>query len=124
MYEAHTGHFKFSDWALYDLASDPLEQRPIRNVDDPRFVEAWNAAEALKADLREAHAARPFAPAAERVSTAADMLADVLGQLGYREDGSAGGSDVGPEASYEVPWELAPPPALTLDALRAQIEKR
>ncbi len=133
----HVGReeFRFGDIALYDLAADPLEAKPIvafgsaanttvGTLDDPRLGEAWSGIEALKAELRDAHVAQGSAPVEERVSAAASMLANVLGQLGYGPEGEAGTADTGAEASYEVPWELAPPPMLTLDALRAQLEKR
>ena len=45
-----------------------------------------------------------------------DLLGGVLEELGYAEGaGPTDGSTSVPQASYEVPWGLAPPPAIPLE---------
>jgi arylsulfatase A-like enzyme len=107
------GEVRLADLRYYDLEQDPGELRPLRDLQDPRVRAAWAALEAEYADLRARRGALPTSPDAERRSDAADMMHGMLAQLGYRD----GEPDEAIDPALELPWGLAPLPALDLDQL-------
>ncbi|MEZ5977158.1 MAG: sulfatase [Planctomycetota bacterium] len=125
VYNTRAREFVTRDAAYYDLVQDPGEHAPVSDVTDPRFVSAWNAAEALKEDLRERHDELRIAGSDTRTSSASDMLKGILEEAGYaqasEDDGPSGD---GYTSSYSVPWNLAPPPRLTLADYEKELVER
>ncbi|QDU84947.1 Arylsulfatase [Planctomycetes bacterium Pla163] len=109
-----------------DLAADPGEKKLIGDPDDPRFQSAWERMEELNAQSRAFAGQLETASVGERVSLASDMLGGVLEELGYADSAAAGAEPDAslPNASYELPWELGPPPPISYASYLEDLERR
>lgn len=107
-----------------DLTADPGEQKLIGDPDDPRFRSAWERMEELNAQSRAFTEELETASIAERVSMASDMLGGVLEDLGYADTAAAEPDASLPDASYELPWELGPPPAISIESYLEDLKRR
>ena len=101
---------RLKEVAWYDLVSDPLERKPVRDPNDARVIAAWERMEAEFAALRETYEQLPHAEDTSRRSDMRDALFDQLKALGYVDDGPEGSR----VSRLQVPWGLAPFPAIEL----------
>jgi len=116
VYRSVEGTFVAKEAWFTPLDEDPAEQTFVTDPTDERFLAAWERMEELNARARSLVASQERSEDSARVSMANDLLGGVLEELGYAEGaGPTDGSTSIPQASYEVPWGLAPPPAIPLE---------
>jgi hypothetical protein len=78
--------------AYFDLARDPGELDPIRNINDPRVVQAWNLLETELERVRQRWLTEARTPDTERATNIRESFEEELITLGYidAEPNSAG----------------------------------
>jgi arylsulfatase A-like enzyme len=95
-YAIRTSEFKFvrkitfadskdlqAEIAYFDLAQDPGELNPIRDINDPLVVQAWSLLETELEQVRERWQAEARTPDAERATNIRENFEEELIMLGY-----------------------------------------
>jgi arylsulfatase A-like enzyme len=80
----------------FDLAQDPLEQSPVRTMDDPRVRKAWRTLEGELDVVRQMHLDGNRTSPAELLNEVYAIVSDDLAKLGYA--GLEGGGQEGDPA--------------------------
>jgi arylsulfatase A-like enzyme len=84
----------------FDLAEDSAEKNPIKDINDPRVVDAWRLLERELAHVRKRWQSEARTPDSERTTNIRESFEEELIALGYLVEGDGAQSHAGPPR----PW--------------------